>query len=540
LKPPFFGGFCLTEHHYQRTFAFYPVSLLKAQSVHIARFSLLFILLSARLISFGQGRVVINEFMPWSGCSTTSEFIELLNFGPGPMNIGCYIVTNGQYAVTIPPNTILQPGQYYVLSGQNTLPAGCGNIDSAITADLNWTTCNCTDKPIPTTGDGFMTNGGSSNEKVVLIDPAMNVIDAVSRSSTPSSSVSITTSSVSGGCASHTFNLGSMTVSYESINISTGIDNSYARRVDGDCGWVKTTDISADAPNKTGSSASASYTFTTLNASQCNGSTGSISINVSSPDVASLFPMTYMLAYDRDSNNVFNSNDIYTAGVDSSSPSIDIDNLAYGRYRLTVGSASGCNLQSFDFFIFNCYGVVLASNGGRLLFEGEQGGRYSFHAKINAPNIKAMFIEGSATSQFITITNTVDVSPSAQSRQFSFEIPSSSSVYFRLKMIDDQNRIIYSNQVVANSNDDVINKPWPNPASTVVNVNFSSAKRQKVRFQILDYSGRKQKSGELEVNTGSNTLSINVDGLGKGMYMLAIEPDEGTKPKKYFRFICKD
>jgi hypothetical protein len=151
-----------------------------------------------------------------------------------------------------------------------------------------------------------------------------------------------------------------------------------------------------------------------------------------------------------------------------------------------------------------------------------------------------MFIEGSATSQFTTITNTVDVSPSAQSRQFSFEIPSSSSVYFRLKMIDDQNRIIYSNQVVANSNDDVINKPWPNPASTVVNVNFSSAKRQKVRFQILDYSGRKQKSGELEVNTGSNTLSINVDGLGKGMYMLAIEPDEGTKPKKYFRFICKD
>jgi hypothetical protein len=476
--------------------------------------------------------------MPWSGCSTTAEFIELLNFGPGPMNIGCYIVTNGQYAVTIPSNTILQPGQYYVLSGQNTLPMACGNIDSAVTVDLNWSTCNCTDKPVPTTGDGFMANGGSSNEKIVLLDPAMNVIDAVSRSSTSSSSVSITTSSVSGGCASHTFNLGTMTIYYESIGISTGIDNSYSRRVDGDCGWVKTTDISAHAPNKTGSSASASYTFTTLNASQCNGTTGSISINVSSSNVASLFPMTYMLGYDKDSNNVFNSNDIYTSGADSSSPSIDIDNLAYGRYRLTVGSASGCNLQSFDFFIFNCYGVVLASNGAVLKFEGEKDGLYSFNAKINAPNVQGMVLEGSTTSQFTAITSTVDLSAASQSGEFSFKVPKSSSIYFRLKMIDDQKRTIYSNQAIIR-NDNVTNNLWPNPAASIVNVSFSSAKKEKLRFWIFDTYGERQRSGHLEVNRGVNLLSINVVGLAKGIYQLAIESDDGTNPKKYFRFIRK-
>ena len=65
--------------------------------------------------SFAQGRVVINEFMPWSGCNTTSEFVELMNFGPGPMDIGCYIVTNGQYSVTIPPNTVINPGKYFVI-----------------------------------------------------------------------------------------------------------------------------------------------------------------------------------------------------------------------------------------------------------------------------------------------------------------------------------------------------------------------------------------------------------------------------------------
>ncbi|RYY39489.1 MAG: lamin tail domain-containing protein [Chitinophagaceae bacterium] len=72
------------------------------------------------------GRVVINEYMPWpsASCGTTSEFIELLNFGPGPTNIGCYILTNGKYSVTIPPNTIIQPGQFFVIAGQGSLPIG--------------------------------------------------------------------------------------------------------------------------------------------------------------------------------------------------------------------------------------------------------------------------------------------------------------------------------------------------------------------------------------------------------------------------------
>src|SRR5690606_11434809 len=96
--------------------------------------------------SLGQGRVVINEFMSWSGCTINSEFIELLNFGPGAMDIGCHIVTNGKYSVTIPPNTIVQPGEYFLIAGQDILIQGCGNADSAAIVDLNWNTCNCTDQ----------------------------------------------------------------------------------------------------------------------------------------------------------------------------------------------------------------------------------------------------------------------------------------------------------------------------------------------------------------------------------------------------------
>lgn len=113
--------------------------------------------------------------------------------------------------------------------------------------------------------------------------------------------------------------------------------------------------------------------------------------------------MTYTLAYDKDSNSVFDNNDIYIQGVDSSANSIDISNLAYGRYRITVGSSSGCNLQSFNFFIFNCYGVVLPfSQRERLSQSGNQAADYNIVELWPNPTQGNMFISMPGQhSQFI-------------------------------------------------------------------------------------------------------------------------------------------
>ena len=55
---------------------------LKKSILRLAFFLLL--LLCIRNSSSAQGRVVINEFMSWSGCSTTSEYIELI---PGELSV---------------------------------------------------------------------------------------------------------------------------------------------------------------------------------------------------------------------------------------------------------------------------------------------------------------------------------------------------------------------------------------------------------------------------------------------------------------------
>lgn len=308
--------------------------------------------------SKAQGRILINEFLPWPNntCGTTAEFIELFNFGPGPVNISGYIVTDGDYAITIPANTIVTAGSFYVLAGQNTIPQNCGNDLRDVTANLNWNTCGCTSAPIPTSGDGFMTDGGGANEQILLLDPQLQVIDAVIRSLPAESSSLITTSTVGGQFPAHTFDLDLMSFTYETIGESLGRGNSMARRVDGGCGWIKDTQESAGDINNT--SGIVSELAASLNITHPIACSGSGSVAVSVTDV-SLFPMLYTLAKDVDSNNVFDWSDSYSNGVDNIAPLIEVQNLDAGRYRLAIASALGCDLKMFDFSILRCGSVLL-------------------------------------------------------------------------------------------------------------------------------------------------------------------------------------
>lgn len=481
-----------------------------------------------------QGRIVINEIMPWSGCNATSEFIELLNFGPGPMNIGCYIVTNGTYSVTIPPNTILQPKQYYLLSGQNTLVQGCGNQDSTVQVDLNWTTCNCTNNPIPTTGNGFMQNGGGANEKIVLLDPNLTIIDAVSRQSTPGASVSITTPAVTG-CTNKSFNLDTMNIAYESINTSTGIDNSFARKVDGDCGWAKTTSITARAPNATGNTASAAYSFTTVSASNCQTITGSISIDVSAPDVSTLFPMNYTLAYDADSNNTFNGTDQYLYGIDNTSPAIDINSLAYGRYRITVASSSSCNLKNFDFFVFNCYGVILPVQLVYFRYEGLKNGQYNFRYEISMPeNLHQVILEKGDGMTYEAATSIAGAFSGSVQR---ISAPASAEAFFRLKLIDRHGRISYSLPVKAGALpiDNMISC-WPNPAQDMIHFRVPGLQGGTVWCSLFNAMGKQVKELVIPVQSFNQLISFPVQDLPAGLYQVRVTQ---TRPSKqaWFRFV---
>ncbi len=498
----------------------------------------LLVLLLVRLSSFSQGKVVLNEYLTWpsNGCGVGSEFIELLNFGPGPMNIGCYIVTNGSYSVTIPANTILQPGQFYLMAGMNTIASGCANIDSAVHPDLNWYTCNCTSAAIPTTGDGFMTDGGSANVHLVLLDPNLNVIDAVTRTSPPTSSSLITTSNMGGNCVSKSFDLDLLTINYESLGMSDGRGNSNARQVDGDCGWVKETQQSANATNNTaGHTSSISYSLAYITAMACpiGSATGSVIITANN---SSVYPISYTLAYDLNNNGSFDIADQYTTGTDStSSDNVPINNLVAGYYRITLSTASSCYLQSIDFIILDCLPLLsvqlLSFDGSKI--DGKLECKWSLaHTEF----LDRIDIEKSSDGiNFQKVASVEEEPASTGKKDFRYLLPDypSDKIYLRLAIYNKDGKVQWSSVIVFSNKDFSVSRVWPNPVHEELNVEINSDIPKIVNYKIFDYENHIWTNGKWRIQKGANIKTVPVTSLPNGFYRLLINNSSSTPPTQH-------
>ena len=122
--------------------------------------------------------VVINEVMyrpdTVDGNGTnpliTGEYIELI--GPPGTNIGCYVLSDGDWTVTIPPGTVIPPDGIFTL-GHNASPYA---VRYGITYDLNVATCGCFVSATAGNGILIFTNGG---EYLALFNGAGNFIDGL-------------------------------------------------------------------------------------------------------------------------------------------------------------------------------------------------------------------------------------------------------------------------------------------------------------------------------------------------------------------------
>jgi len=500
----------------------------------------LFLLLKATGFSQSTGRVVINEYMPWTsnGCGTTAEFIELMNFGPGPMNIGCYILTDGDYSITIPPNTILKPGEFYVVSGMDIIPAPCANIDSTVHVNLNWNTCGCTSAPIPTTGDGFFTDGGAASEQLVLLDSNLNVVDAVVRAFPLEPSSTITSANVSGGCGSKTFNINTMSINYEVLGMSAGRGNSFARKLDGDCGWVKDPQQSAHATNNTpGATSDIAYDFSIVNAMDCNEEHGSIEVFVKHSDYASVFPMTYTIVKDANGDGIFDFTDTYTYGSDNTPPSIYIDGFGVGRYRLTVASVKGCYLETFDFTILPCRALLPVQ---LLSFKLDQSlnNSYLFRWVLgDIENLKEVVLEKSSDGTRFVADHVLTAAGTGTKEFSSYTNKTAQYRYYRLKIISKNGASGYSSIINTSVNVSFASEHlWPSPTTNNINILLSSPEKQKAVYTINNLSST-LKTGELDLQPGHNNFTIPVSSLPPGIYQINILKQKSPAQPISFRFV---
>ena len=476
--------------------------------------------------SKAQGRLVINEFMAWPGesCPVTAEFIELKNMGPGPMNIGCHVITDGDFAITIPANTILRPGEFYVLGGQDVINSPCANLSRNVTVNLNWTTCGCTNSAIPTTGEGLLTDGGSAGEQLVLFNPAGTIIDAVVREINKIETSSTITSKTTGTCTGFSFDLDNLSIIYEEIGESQGRGNSFARKMDGDCDWVKETQQNGGATNNiAGEAATLSMTETYTMNQNCTGGNATFTVTNTSPTPASFFPFTYILGFDNNGDGIFGTGDIFTNGTDYTAPSVELTGLPIGSYDIVLEPAAGCNQKFFTFNIGPCATMPIklkqfsGSNNGKL-------NRFNIDIETDA-DMKMLILESSFDGLKFNRVASIPFADRVGLQNIVFNSEAGAETYFRLSMTDDNNKTSYSNIVnlVKTSNNNQLFSIAPNPFSDFLGLSQYSTKEDVLMISIMSPAGQVVLADRYALKVGQNNIRLLTSKLAKGLYLVSLK-----------------
>ena len=151
----------------------------------------------------------------------TSEWVEIYNTCDQPVDISCYVLTDGDFAVTFLQGTVIPAGSYFVV--------GSSNSDAPV--DYNWATCNCTTNT--NTEVGIFTN---SAEQLILVDDNGGLVNAIYWGSGqfPANEISLAVP----GCASQNIVFNAAGMFFESIPYSGTEDCTTSRLCDGS--WSET------------------------------------------------------------------------------------------------------------------------------------------------------------------------------------------------------------------------------------------------------------------------------------------------------------
>ena len=100
---------------------------------------------------------------------------------------------------------------------------------------------------------------------------------------------------------------------------------------------------------------------------------------------------------------------------------------------------------------------------------------------------------------------------------------SSKILYYRLNQVDKDGRSKLSNVIrvnVVKDNNNIISGIYPNPATKQISLTLNSLVSEKISLVINDFAGKSVFQKAYEVIEGVNNLTINVEGLVAGTYII--------------------
>ena len=263
--------------------------------------------------------IVINEVMvnAAGGCDgsctpSTAEWVELYNTCNTPQDISCFVLTDGDFGVTFPVGTIIQPYSFFVV----------GSSNSGTTLNLDLGTCGCTSGP--TSQVGIFTN---SAEQLAFVNPLGIILDGLYWGGGQFAQTPSFTTANSVGCPDVTVILSASDPALVSVSGQSNNDGeSIYRECDGTDVWL--TGLAVPTPGASNAPFIPIASIPTIVQPSC-GTSGSIDVVISD----GIGPFTYEWL-----------------GTTNTTP--NLGNLQPGNYTLAVTDQGQCGTpQLFNYTI---------------------------------------------------------------------------------------------------------------------------------------------------------------------------------------------
>lgn len=113
----------------------------------------------------------------------------------------------------------------------------------------------------------------------------------------------------------------------------------------------------------------------------------------------------------------------------------------------------------------------------------------------------------------------------------------SSTLYYRLKIVDVDGKTNYSKIVVVKIGEKTNLEIFPNPATNIVNIQItnSSNNGNKTSIQIVDYLGRILQDKKVITNIGTQNFELNTSNLPKGNYVVVVKDETSLQNIKLIK-----
>jgi trimeric autotransporter adhesin len=158
---------------------------------------------------------------------------------------------------------------------------------------------------------------------------------------------------------------------------------------------------------------------------------------------------------------------------------------------------------------------------------------------VNESSVNFYGLERSSNGiNFTGVANTLSKGNGSFNYSYADDITNVNSnfIYYRLKVVGENEKITYSQTVKVAVNSLVKVAVMPNPFSSYINVSFTVSKKGTVAVTVINTSGQKVYSNSFAVAKGTSSFNYNeFANLPKGIYVVIVTTQAGTQQQKLLK-----